>query len=285
MNSGAKLTLAFLDSAPKAAAQVLQDMPPEQASAFLETVAARLAAPVFSEMIPWQAARRLELIRGPSAAMVLRQLPFFDATTMARLVASEFREQVLQQLPTKYARRLSGALKYPRHQVGAWIDPEIPTLNADDTVGDALRVLRAAGPASHIFLESPDHRAFRGTIEVNEVLRAESSIRLGALKIVRTLPVSNRASLSSVSFDERWDDSIHLPVVGRRGNLLGGLSRASLRTGVHEQFTAAARSGERSLLEHVCGALLTTCAGILNVIVRSMAPRPSQPQEGTVNER
>jgi Mg/Co/Ni transporter MgtE len=284
MNSSEKLTLAFLDSAPNAAAQVLQNLTPAEGSAFLETVPARLAAPVLADMIPWQAARRFELISAARAAMVLRQLPFFEATTLVRLVRREFRDELLREIPTKFARRLNGALQYPRHQVGAWIDPDVPTLNADNTANDALRLLRAAGPASHIFLESPDHGTFLGAIEVKEILRADPSTPLRDLHITKNPPVSNRASLSAVTFDERWDDSIHLPVVGRRGNLLGGLSRASLRSGVHEQFSAHHNRG-RSVLGSFVGAMLTTFYGLLGVVVRSAQPHPDRVHGDPASER
>ncbi|HSG65645.1 MAG TPA: hypothetical protein VLD39_11620, partial [Gammaproteobacteria bacterium] len=215
MSSKSKLTMTFLDRLPRAAARALQELPPEEASAFLETVPARITAPVLSEMIPWNAARQLELISAPRAAMVLRELPFADTTSLARLMRPETRGVVMGELPTHFAGRLNAALHYPMHQVGAWIDPQVPTLSAENSSADALRVLRSADPASHVFVEEGAHGAYLGTIAVRDVLRSLPDTPLGELRIAKTTALSNRATLGSVAFDQRWDEFLHLPVVGR----------------------------------------------------------------------
>jgi Mg/Co/Ni transporter MgtE len=214
---------------------------------------------------------------------VLRQLAFADATTLVRLVRSEAREPIFQELPTKYARRLDAALRYPPHQVGAWIDPRVPALSLDATVTDALRVLRAAESTSHIFIEAKDHEAYLGTIAVREILRAAHGTSLGELRIDRTTPLSNRASLASVTFDARWDEFLHLPVVNRRGSLLGGLSRKTLRQSLHGQ---ASDSDHRrhSLLHHLVGAYLVTCSSLSAMIGRSLSLPPKTPHGAGPND-
>lgn len=283
MSAKTKLTLAYLDQVPGSAARALQTIPAEEASAFLETVPARIAAPVLNEMITWHAARQLELLPAPRAAMVLRQLAFADATTLVRSVRSQAREPIFQALPTKYARRLEAALRYSPHQVGAWIDPQVPALSLDATVADALRVLRAAESASHIFVEAEDHEAYLGTIAVREILRAAHSASLGELRIDRATPLSNRASLASVTFDARWDEFLHLPVVNRRGSLLGGLSRKTLRQSLHEH---AFDPGHRrhSLLYHLVGAYLVTCSSLSAMIGRSLSSPTKTPQGAGPND-
>lgn len=266
MSSKDKLTLTFLDRLPRAAARALQELSPEEAAAFLETVPARISAPVLNEMIPWNAARQLELISAPRTAMVLRELPFADTTSLARLMRPEARAIVFEALPTRYAGRLNAALRYPTHQVGAWIDPQVPTLSAQNTAADALRVLRAADPVSHVFVEEEAHGAYLGTIAVRDVLRALIGTPLGELRIARTAPLSNRASLASVAFDARWDEFLYLPVVGRRGNLLGGLSRRTLREATQEHASPRERRGH-ALFYELGGALLLTCSALGGLIL------------------
>lgn len=279
MNSAAKLTLTFLERAPKAAANVLQGLPVEQAAAYLETVPARLAGPVLNEMSPWNAARLLELVPAARAALVVRQLAYADATSLVRSMRSEARQRVFEELPSAHARRLSRSLEYPAHQVGAWIDPSVPVLAARDLVSDALRALRGAEPASHVFLESDGHGEYVGAIAIQGLLRSEPTLSLAELKPVPIKPVSNRASLASIAFDARWDELLHLPVVGRRGNLLGGLSRRTLREGLHEQ-NLARRAPDGSLLRDLLGALVSTCAGVSGAMLDSVGPRASeQPKE------
>ena len=269
MNSKTTLTLAFLQQAPRPAAQVLQGLPTDEAALLIEAIPARLAAPVIVEMIPWQAARVLERASAARAAMILRQMSFADAVTLARLIAVDFRANIYEELPSRFAQRLIKALSYPRHQVGAWIEPDVPTLSSDHSVADALRLLRAAEHSSHLFIESTRHEGYLGTLSIREILRSEPTMRLDRLPIVKTKPILNRAPLSSVTFDQRWDDMLHLPVVGRRGTLLGGLSRRSLRAAGHAGH-AVARKSDASLLYQLVAALAVTCSGAGRLISTSV---------------
>lgn len=268
------LTVAFLDQAPRAAAQELQRLPLEEAAALVDSVPTRLSVEVVRSMIPWNAARIFELVEVPKAAAILRQLSFADSVTLSRHISAEHRGALFEAMPARYSMRLRNALEYPQHQVGAWIDPEIPTLRLSDTVSDALRVLREANAASHVFLETDDHEKFAGMIPVREIVRAELTARLEQLGIVDAPPVSNRASLASLTFDERWDDFLHLPVVGRRGNLLGGLSRQTLRHAIHEHAVSSSNRG-RSLLSEVFIALTVAVVGIVRLITAD-AKAPEQ---------
>jgi Mg/Co/Ni transporter MgtE len=278
------LTVAFIEHAPRAAAQELQRLAVDDAAALVSSVPTRLCAPVLHSMIPWHAARLLESIPAGKAGAIIRQLSFADSVTLARLVTLTYRDALIDALPTRYGRRLRSALEYPQHQVGAWIDPDVPTLNVNDTTGDALRVLRAASIASHVFLESADHEKFVGLISVSEILRSEPSVRLGQLPLTDSKPIANRATLASLAFDERWDDFLYLPVVGRRGNLLGGLSRKTLRHALHEQHVSSTGS-QGSLLRVVLAALSISVSGIVGLVTEKRPYDSVGPMRGPANER
>lgn len=284
MNSAAELTLTFLERAPRPAARALQALPLEQASAYVASVPARLAAPVVHAMTPWHAARVLELLESARAALILRQLAFTDATSLVRTMRLEVRERIFAELPTLYAQRLARSMQYPPHQVGAWIDPGVPTLGMTDTVADAFTALRAAAGASHVFLESERHGEYAGAIAVREILRSEVGASLSDLEIVHAKPVSNRASLASVAFDAHWDEMLHLPVVGRRGNLLGGLSRKTLRKGIHDQADAQPAQG-RTMIGAFSGALVLTCVGVLRLLSGAIEARSPEQSMGATHER
>lgn len=269
MNSDTKLTLAFFDRVPDSAASELQRLPLPESAALLESVVPpRIAAPLLIRMIPWNAARLLEAVHPARAAEILRQMGFVDALSLARLISAELRDGIVAEMPSRLGRRLTSALRYPSYQVGAWVDAEVPTLAADDTVKDGLRVLRSAESASHVFLEAEPHGKYIGAVSTREILRADPSSRLRQLNYDRVEPVSNRAALSSISFDERWDEHIHLPVVGRRGNLLGGLNRRTLRHAIHEHH---ASSGDESAssMRLLAASYGVVAAGIVQLILRS----------------
>lgn len=268
MNKDTELSLAYLGHAPRSAARVLQGLDVESAADYLESVPARLAAPVLDSMSSWHAARLLDALPASRAAMVLRQLPFTDVTNMVRLIRRERRDRILEELPRRMAKRLRNALIYPRHQAGAWLDPEVPVARTNDCTDDVLGVLRASRRnVSHVFLESHVDGTYAGAVAVCEILSAGPGTNLDQLRIDASEGVSNRASLSSVSADERWNEFLYLPITGRRRNLLGGLSRAALRDGLHEQVLAP-DPGDWTVLRKIAAALLATCAGILRASIR-----------------
>jgi Mg/Co/Ni transporter MgtE len=187
---------------------------------------------------------------------------------MLRLVRVELRDQILAELPTSVAKRLHRSLQYSISAVGAWIDPDIPLLSPEHSVEDAVRYLRETRAASHIFLESVSNGRFIGAIGVNELLRSERTAPLAQLPIDPIMPVSNRAALATVAFHTAWDEYLILPVVGRRQNVLGGLSRTALRRGVHEHHVEAAHA-PGSLIGHLGSALFLTFSSIVRLAIQA----------------
>jgi Mg/Co/Ni transporter MgtE len=284
MSSTSALTLAYLEQAPAAAAKVMEEIGINDAAAFLETVPARLSAPVVNNMIPATGARCLERLTAPRSAAILRTLPYHDSASMLRLVRVELRDPILAELPTSVAKRLHRSLQYSINAVGAWIDPDVPLLSPQHTVDDALRYLRETRNTSHIFLESAGDGRFIGAISVNELLHSERSVPLSRLPVDAIAPVSNRAALVTIAFHPAWDDYLILPVVGRRHNLLGGISRTALRRGVHEHHVDAVKAPS-SLLGNLFAALVLTFSGIIRIAVQAGSPAPNHRKEGQPHGR
>lgn len=280
-----RLTLAYLEHAPRSAGEVLQTLETAQAAAFLETVPARLAAPVVNSMIPWGAARCMEQLSAPRAAGILRALVFHDGASLLRLIRAELRDPILEELPSTLARRLGSSLQYPLSQVGAWLEPDVPVLRDSDTVQDALKLIGfSLVTTSHIFVESADDGRFMGSLSARDLLGSEPSVALSQLPIARIEPVSNRVSLTTVAFDERWDECLFLPVVGRRGTVLGGLSRSALRKGIHEQHLHT-EAHAKSVLGHLLSAFLVACTGMFRLAARASLAEPVQATGGSNRAR
>jgi Mg/Co/Ni transporter MgtE len=283
--SNTTLTLAYLEQAPGAAAKVLQEIGIAETASFFETVPARLAAPVVNSMIPATGARCLERMTAPRSAAILRSLPYHDSASMLRLVRVELRDQILAELPTSVAKRLHRSLQYSISAVGAWIDPDIPLLSSEHAVEDALRYLRETRAASHVFLEDVNNGKFIGAIGVNELLRSEPTALLAQLPIDPIAPVSNRAALASIAFHPGWDEYLILPVVGRRNNVLGGLSRTALRRGVHEHHVVGSASVPGSLLGNIVSALFLTFSSVTRIVIQGGLPTTENRGEGRSHVR
>ena len=259
------LTLAFLSHAPASAAQVLEQIDPQQAAAFLEEIPARLAAPAVACMSAWSGARCLGLLTPHRGAAILQHLAFHDCAGLMRLIAKQHHAAILDALPVRLARRLRSALRYPPGSVGAWIDPEVPSLPDQATVGDAVRYLGNVGVASHVFLHSHESGRFAGAVSLAALMRSNATRLLNELPVVQVRPLSSRANLSSAGFLDDWDDFLMLPVVGRKHTVVGGLSRASLRKGLQEHRTAR-EVIPGSMTGQLLSALAATCAGLIHIV-------------------
>lgn len=257
------LTLAFLSYAPASAAQVLEQIAPEQAAAFLGEIPARIAAPAVSHMSAWAASRCLVLLTPDQAAAVLQNLAFHESAGLLRLIRVQHHAAILDALPARMARRLRGTLTYAANSVGAWIDPEIPSFSEEATVAEAVRFVADKAVASHVFLHLQESGRFAGAVPVTALMRSEAAHRLADLPIVHVRPVSHRATLSSAASLNEWDEFLVLPVAGRNYGLVGGLSRGALRKGLQEHRDAG-EAIPGSITGYMLSALATTCAGLLH---------------------
>jgi Mg/Co/Ni transporter MgtE len=265
MSKQLSLTLAYLEHAPRAAAQVLQNFKVEEIASFFETVPARSSAPVINYITPWAAAQCIELISPVRAAAIINIISIHESISLLRLMDGEKYESIFEELPTKLAKRLRNALKYPISQVGAWIDPAIPILSEQDTVQHALKLLRESASANHVFVESEENGKYMGVITVKNLLQYDIDLNLSLLPIKEIEPVSARASLSTLNLDSRWDHFLYLPVVGHKDNILGGLSRGVLRNYMHRQREIDDDNGD-NLLGYLLDAIFITTAGIIKLI-------------------
>lgn len=252
MTSRPELTLAFLTHYPGSAAEVLQELEPASAAAFLEDVPTRLAAAVVGRMAPWHGARTLRAMPPSQAAGILLQMPFYDGAGVMRLVPAEVREPLFDELPARRAHRLRRTLRFPAGSVGAWIDPDIPAFPRATTAAEALRYVEHSEDDSHVFIQDDDSGAFVGALPVGRLLKSKRSTTIGELALDRVLPVPARSSLASAAAHPDWDRYLVLPVTGRAQSMVGGLSRTSLVKGL-----AARRSNADSRRTSVLVEMLT----------------------------
>lgn len=266
MANPAGLTLAFLQRRPLAAAQAIEEIDAADAAAFLATVPARVGAPVVAGMAPWNAARCVERVGAEQAGSLIRAMPYQDGTTILRLISKERVGAILEQLPKRLAQDFTNSLTYPKGSVGAWIDYGVPFFTAERTAADALKSLQRAGGRNlhHVFVVDGGRR-FLGTASLGELVRSAPQTPLAEIMTRGLQPLSNRATLSSVANSAQWDDYSVLPVIGRRKQILGGLTRASLRKGMVEEGTLAPALHPNSILGHLLTSYMVVCSGLLRL--------------------
>lgn len=277
------LTLGFLEFHPRVAAEAMEDLDAADAAALLEHVPARICADLFSCAAPWASAVWIENLSAVHAAAILQNMLYQEATTALRLVGEQQREKVLEELPVTTARRFIRSLTYPSATVGAWMDPSVATFGEDESAANGLKFLksRRRKPIPHLIVVG-ERKTFKGMVSATELLRSSPEALLGEIMDASVSPLSNRALLTSVVEDLAWDDYPSLPVVGRKGNVLGTLARSSLRRGVANTGTPAEDGSGDSLFVQLATGYFTAVAGLLRMLAAS---RQTQHRKTTTGGR
>ena len=134
-------------------------------------------------------------------------------------------------------------------------------------VGDVLRnqsLVETEGHLDDCLFRFDADGLFTGAIPVTALMRSDGSRPLSDLPIRRIRPLSSRATLGSAAFLDEWDEFLMLPVVGRKQTVVGGLSRAGLRKGLHEHRTTRDLV-PGSMAGHVLAAFAATCTGLMRM--------------------
>ncbi len=266
MTNHSSLTTAFLEGQPKSAARELEDLDHGDAAALIETIPARLSAPVLGFMAPWAAARCVEALSVEKAATIVAAMAYRDATSVLRLVERDHLDRLLDAVKQDLAKDFRNSLTYPNGTVGAWMDITVPDFSDVTDVGDAIRYIKKRGSrsGSHIFV-TDSSGAYIGLVSISTLLRSSASTSLSEILDPAVKPLSNRATLVSVATIPSWDEHPLLPVVGRRGNVLGGLSRSMLRKGMSEVPRVSTSFAFSSLWVHLFMSFLLVASNLLRV--------------------
>ena len=262
------LTLSFIQSRPQAAARVLDDLESAEAAAFLASVPARLAAPVLSSMQPSRAARVVGLQSPEIGAAMVRAMSHLDCVTVVRLLSDEERGALYAELPERIVKDVRRSLEYPRETVGAWMDVTIAMLQVSTRVDEARRYVRRgdSGTLHHVFVTASGHR-LEGVVSVAALLRADEQTQLGEIMDAHVTPLSNRSLLRHAAALPAWDVFSMLPVVGRKGNVLGALSRSDLRRGLAEIREDEQPRSRARMTSQLFDAWLVAASGMARVLL------------------
>lgn len=266
--SVAGLTIAFIQSRPQAAARVLDDLEPAEAAAFLASVPSRLAAPLLSRMQPARAARVVSLQPPEIGAAMVRAMLHLDCVTVVRLLSDEKRRALYAELPERIVKDVRRSLEYPRETVGAWMDLSIAMLPESTRADEARRYVRRGDSAvlHHVFVTGSGHR-LEGAVSVVALIRADDQTRLGEIVDSHVAPLSNRALLRQAAELPAWDVFGLLPVVGRKGNVLGALSQADLRRGLAEIGEDGEPAPRARMTSQLFDAWLVAASGMSRVLL------------------
>ena len=274
------LTLAYLASHPAEAARVLETLPRAASVALLARVPARIGAPVLEALPTLSAGGHLVALEPERAIALLGMARVQTAAAALRHVPEPRRAALLDGMPTPRAVACRMLLGYAGASVGAWADPDIVVLGPDTRVGEAVTRLgeeQDKDIAHGVYIVDPASRLL-GIVPLGALFRAPAHLRLSGL--MRPPPGSLPAAMSVTAALRlrAWEETLFLPVIDRRGRLVGRVQRARLLT-----TTAPGPGGRGGESGTAIGALVSTYWVIVSgLLVAAVGLLPSTTPVGRV---
>jgi len=264
------LSIAYIESKPDRAARTLESLNAEDAAELMVSVPLRIAAVAFGHMNPWSGARCIENMPPERAGGIIEHMPFLDAAALLRMASDANRSAILGNLPTKLARAIKTSLTFPRGTVGAHMDKLAPSLQATQTVADAIKFARQKRrPRGDIIFLTDAGRTYLGEVHISELLRHDGKALLAEIMETDIQAVLARSSLSAVESNPAWGRQSVLPVVGRKGNFLGALSRAEMDASLARHFSDEHHAGGNVLMKNMAVGYAVTVYGLLKMILHA----------------
>ena len=281
METDTLLARNFAEQHPSDAAQVLERLAAEEASAYLDDLPPRVAATVLHRMVSATAAECVAQLSPPRFAPVIAALPLDRSAALLRRLEPARQKELLSRVPSNISALLAGLLRYPENSAGALMDPRALTLPEDITAAEAMaRVRRAPRHALYYIYVLNREQKLVGVMNLRELMLAPPKERLsGAMRReVASLPAS--AGRMAIIEHRGWRDVHALPVVDACGMFLGVLRYETLRRLERESVPAPSPEGALAAVLTLGEICWVGLAGILTDLTSSVTARVRAEREG-----
>jgi magnesium transporter len=208
-----------------------------------------------------------------SGAALVRDLSFAEASAILRQIEPGIRNQLLEELPRRLRRDFEMSLAFPTDTVGAHMTTAIATLSEDAKTADALELIKQMErDHTDVILVLNDKHKLVGAVTVTSLLRHPTHIPLVDQLDTSCVTLSAYARLDAVAGLDAWDDYNQLPVVSRRGEVIGTVSRKAVtRSHLREH---ASDSRAPSLVESMVDAFAASAAGLAELLTWTSGAMP-----------
>jgi CBS domain-containing protein len=223
-------TISNLRAADLAA--VIQDLAPKRRVEVARALDDERLADVLEEMDESERVALLIELVGERAADVLGVMDPDDAADLLREVGAERAQELIDLMEPEDAEDVLRLMTYEDYSAGGMMTTEPLIMSADDTVADALAVVRqgeiSPALASQVFvtrqpLETPTGR-FVGMVHYQRLLREPPATLLASLVDTDTQGLSPEATLNEVSSYLASYNLLSVPVVDANERLLGAVT-------------------------------------------------------------
>lgn len=215
---------------PAEAVRVLERFPSAGVSEVLSEEPGEASARVLALLSPVAASDCIERMPVMARCLVLEASPVPAAAAFLRVLPEASRKTTLEGLSTQTRKRIDRALRFPEESAGALADPRVLVLHDENTVDQAVSLLRADGEtiAAMLFVINRGKRVL-GAVTPAQLLAAPGDWTIGSLKLAKPRTVSQGVPLRALVSDEHYRGG-PVAVLDPSGRLVGVLTEHTLRT-------------------------------------------------------
>jgi magnesium transporter len=154
---------------------------------------------------------------------LLNTAPADEAAEILKLLGEERRAVLLPTLLEATRSRIENLLAYPKGSAGAIMTPEFLAITQDQTVDDAIRIVRARPDLEagfYVYVVDAERRLV-GVISLRQLVLANPAQALARLMTTEVVSISPSASQEEAAQLTAAHDFLALPVVDEARHLLG----------------------------------------------------------------
>jgi len=215
---------------PTEAVRVLERCPSAGVAEVLAEGSCETSARVLALMSPVAASDCIERMPVMARCLVLEACPVPTAAALLRILPEASRKTTLEGLSTQTRKRIDRALRFPKESAGALADPRALVLHDENTVDQAVSLLRADGEtiASTVFVINRGKRVL-GAVTPAQLLAAPGDWTIGSLELAKPRTVPQSVPLQALVSDQHYHGG-PVAVLDPSGKLVGVLTEDTLRT-------------------------------------------------------
>jgi len=220
----AALRAVFDDLHYADAADVIQQLKPEDRSLVFEIIGGDIEATVFTELDEDLLEEAVESVGPDGVAQVLTDLDSDDAITILGELDEEVQQEVLEALPLDDRQVMQEGLAFPEDSAGRLMQRDVVSIPAFWTVGETLDYLRSEADLPDDFYELfvvDRAQKLQGTVPLSRLMRNQRLTRIDGLmdEQLTTIPLETDQEDVASIFRDR--DLVSAPVVDQQGRLKG----------------------------------------------------------------